>query len=812
MKNFCRKFIGLLFLVSTHVSWAQASGSLSGMLQDSRGAALGFANVAVLRTADSAAVTGAVTDAAGNFSIQTPAAGKYLLRISLVGFAKTDTPPFEINHENTSRNFGTLILKESAQQLAEVKVQALRPTIVHQADKMVVSVEGTALAAGNTAYEVLIKSPGVFVDQDGNIQLNGKAGVRIMLDGKLTYLSGKELQTLLQGMSAENLKDLEIITNPSARYDAEGTAGIININLKKNQLAGLNGSLHGGQQYNGLQGYSGGANINYKKGKWNAFATLDVSQRTQLRLATFTRAFQQENRQTRFDQTGREEGFRRMPTLRLGTDYDINKKHSVGVMANLMLFRADVDFRTSSFLRNGNALQDSLTTAVNLLKGQFYNTTLNAHYLGKLDAAGTTLSADLDFVSLQDQREASFLNHTKQLQEQGGGRLNLLSNENKPAFTIYSAKADLVRPLGRNGRLELGAKASHVTSDSDLKFFQHTHQTKSLDPERSNHFIYKEQIFAGYASLNAELNKKIKVQGGLRAEKTLAEGYSVTNDSAVVRNYLNWFPSIFVTQKLNKDYQVSYNYSRRINRPRYESLNPFVLFLDQYTYLQGNPYLRPQFTNSFQVVQQFKSTYNVTLGYAQTKDFMAEIPEQFVQTRVTVFQQRNVDHFRELSAALVVPVKISPKWDIQNNLSVSHQDYTIRLQDRDLRNQQLFFYAQSTSNIQLPRRMRLEVNATYQGASAYGLYRFAPNWGLDAGIKRSFLQDKLEASLNVSDIFRTRRLVGKANYNGNINEFDQYFGHQSLRVNLRYRFNKGQQFEAKKRNASLEELQRAGGN
>ena len=316
-----------------------------------------------------------------------------------------------------------------------------------------------------------------------------------------------------------------------------------------------------------------------------------------------------------------------------------------------------------------------------------------------------------------------------------------------------------------------------------------------------------------YANFSTSLGEKIKVQAGLRAEKTDARRlFRYQQDSTNARNYLNLFPSLFITQKVNKDYQITYNYSRRINRPRYEALNPFVFYLDKYTYASGNPYLRPQYTNSFQVVQMFKNTYNLTLGYAVTKDFMAEIPEQFVETRTTVFQQRNVDQFKDLSATLVAPIKISAKWDISNNLTLSHQDYTIMIREQALRNEQLFFYAQSTSNIQLPKNFRLELNAAYQGASAYGLYKIAANWGLDAGIKRTFLKDKLEASLNVTDIFRTRRVIGKANYNGNINEFNQYFGQQSLRLNLRYRFNKGSQFEAKKRNTNLEELNRAGGN
>ena len=200
------------------------------------------------------------------------------------------------------------------------------------------------------------------------------------------------------------------------------------------------------------------------------------------------------------------------------------------------------------------------------------------------------------------------------------------------------------------------------------------------------------------------------------------------------------------------------------------------------------------------------------LGYALTKDFMAEIPEQNVEAKTTIFQQRNVDRFKNYSASLVAPIKISPKWDISNNVSLAYQDYTIRIQDQAFRNEQLFLYAQSTSNVQLPKTIRLELNAAYQGPSAYGLYKIAGNWGIDAGLKRSFMNDKMDLSLNVTDIFRTRQIIGTANFNGNRNEFDQYFGQQIFRVNLRYRFTKGKQFEMKKRDTNLEELNRAGGN
>jgi hypothetical protein len=812
MKKIYRLLLLTISIALSQAVLAQTGGQLTGELKDEKGQAMGFGTVAVLQGPQATVVTGGVTDATGKFAIKVPALGTYRLRVTAMGYAALETPPFEVTGAGYSKDFGSLALQPDAKALQEVKVQALRPTVVVQADKMVVSVEGTALAAGNTVYEVLAKSPGVFIDQDGNLQLNGKAGIRIMIDGKLTYLSGKELQTVLQGMSAENLKDLEIITNPSSKHDAEGTAGIININLKKNQLGGLNGSIYGGYQYNGMHGYSNGGNINYKKGRWNSFATADVSRRTNMRTNTMNRLFQGETSQVTYDQVGREEGNRYIPSLRLGTDYDLNKNHSVGMMANLMFLRADNEYQTESYMRNGNALQDTLISATNLINGQFVNATFNAHYLGKLDTLGTTLSADVDYVSLNDHRDSDYLNFYKPVNTNAAARREVLSSLNTPSFNIYSAKVDFVKPIHPKTKLEAGAKASHVTSDNSLDFFRQKNGTPSLDLNRSNHFIYKENILAAYTNFSTSLGEKWSVQAGLRAEQTSGEGHLVNKDSTNTRNYLNLFPSVFVSQQISKDYQVTYNYSRRINRPRYDALNPFIFYLDPYTWATGNPYLRPQFTNSYQVTQTIKNTYNLTVAYAVTNDFIAEIPVQDLANSTTTFGQRNVDEFKDLSATLVAPVKITKSWDISNNLTASHQDYTLLLAGKPLRNEQFFLYAQSTSNIQLPKNVRAELNLVYQGPSAYGLYKIAGNWGVDLGFKRSFLKDKMEVSLNATDLFRTRRIIGKANYNGNINEFDQYFSQQSVRFNLRYRFNKGEKFEAKRRNTNLEELNRAGGN
>lgn len=788
-----------------------AFSQISGTLKDEKGQSVSYANVALLHATDSSLLTGAVSDAEGRFQLKSPEQGNYLLRLSAIGFAPLYTPSFTSEGNSFTKDFGVIVLREDVQLLQEVSVESMRPTIIAEADKMVVSVEGTAMAAGSTAFDVLERSPGVWIDQDGNIQLNGQAGVRVMIDGRLTYLSAKELQNALEGMSAENIKNIELINNPSAKYDAEGTSGIININLKKNTLGGLNGSVHGGYQYNGLTGYSGGANINYKQGKWSSFANIDVAQRARFRDARFFREFNTAESSTTFDQEAREVVKNFTPSLRLGTEFDISSDHSLGAMVNFTNNKGSHDFRTDSYLRNGNAAEDLFIDANNMIESKFKNLTMNLHYMGKIDTLGSTLSADLDFVRIEDQANASFLNRFDSLAQGATDYQTRLTSENPSGYNIYSAKLDYTRVLPYNRKIEMGAKSSRVVSDNLLNFYIHQDATKVPDASRSNHFVYEENIYAGYLNFSTPLGKKINVQAGIRAEQTVAEGRSITANKVTPREYLNLFPSLFVQQNVTDNYQLNYNYSRRINRPHYEMLNPFIFFLDPYTYAQGNPYLRPQYSHSFGITQTFKQSYNLVLEYAKTTDFISEVPLLNDETKITIFDRRNVDDAHNASATVMAPVKIMRKWNSNNNATFAYQRYTTVLDEELLLNDAFFYMAQSNHTIMLPADFRFEVNAAYQGPLASGLYKIKGQWWVDSGVKKSFMNDKLDVSMNVTDIFKTRWVRGTANVGDDINGFNQYFSARGFRLSLRYRFSKGEEFEMKKRNTTLEELNRAGG-
>ncbi|MFD3003704.1 TonB-dependent receptor domain-containing protein [Pontibacter toksunensis] len=805
-----RFFFAMLLLCGWNLAaYSQAVGTLTGSIKTDSNSPIGFANVVLVHAADTAFIAGMVADADGNFSISSPSEGKYILRVSALGYAGWASAAFEVGGPVFSKTFGFIVLTEDTKLLKEVTVQALRPAIVQQADRLVVNVEGTALAAGNTAFDVLSKAPGVFVDQDGNIRLNGKGGVQLMLDGKPTYLSAKDLRAMLQSMPAGNIKDLEIMANPSAKYDAEGASGIISINLKQNNADGINGSVYAGLQYNALAGDAAGGNLSVRKGKLSSFAMLDLVRRPNLRENEIKRVIHDPAAAFRFNQAGREEGHRLTPSLRVGGDYELNDRHSVGAVANLVTAREENTFGTQSVLHFGAIPDNMLITTVNNLQSELSSATFNFHYLGKLNTSGTTVSADFDYVKLTNDTGMEFINNYRQPGKGLSARSETLGSENPVSYNIYAAIADFVKPLHEAHKLELGTKISQVISDNDLRFFEGMGDDRMKDDNRSNHFVYKEDILAAYVNLSSKITNKWRMQGGLRAEQTFSSGNSLTLIERTSRNYLDFFPSLFLQQHVGEAYQISYQYSRRIDRPRYDDLYPFIFFLDPYTLAKGNPNLKPQYTDAFQMLHTLKSSYSVSLGYSNTKNYIAEIPEQNASDSTTLFQKRNVQSFKSVSATFVVPVRILPAWEMSNVLQVSYQHFSIEIKENLVENKQLYYLLQSNHNIQLPARVKLELNAAYQGPMAYGVYRVKPLGWLDIGFKRDFMNEKLEASLNLTDAFRSRHLRGEFSDSGNFNSFNQYRGSQSVRVQLRYSFNRGNKFDLNKRNTDLDELNRA---
>lgn len=809
--NPLRLFFSLAFFFLSFTQ-LHAQGVLKGKITDENGKPLSFANVALLKEDGKTLVTGLVSDSAGKYSIASPNAGKYMLRFTTLGYSTFSTEIFDVSGPLFSKDFGSVQLKEDRKKLNDVTVSAIRPTITQMADKMVVSVEGTAMAAGNTAYQVLAKTPGVFIDQDGNISLNGRAGVTVMLDGKLTYLSSRDLRNLLESMPAENLKNIEIIINPSAKFDAEGASGILNINLKKNTRQGINGSIFAGHNFNGmLHGASAGANINYKKGKWNSYIATDFQRRVGGREGVFTRVFAGTNQTVYFDQTT-DGQFKNIgpPSVRLGSDYSLNQNHSIGFNARFATNSGKEEFNSYTLIGNAPKTPNTYIRAANYSENTWTNYSGNLHYFGKLDTVGSTLGVDLDYVKITNRGQSDFYNYYTTLPN-GPVTTDFLHAEVPNGYDIYAAKADYSKAFKNGQKFEGGVKASRVLSDNNSRFYLNNGGGLVTDPKRTNHFNYKETIYAAYLNWSGNLSKTLVLQTGLRAEQTRSLGRSFTTGQVTPNKYLNLFPSIFLQNKFSENYNIVLNYSRRLSRPNYGNLNPFRFYRDPYTWFQGNPYLRPQFSNVFTFTQTIKKTYIVTMGFTKTKDVISELPYIVPDSAQTIYYSGNVNKSQFAYVSVVAPIKVMKNWDVMNTVTLAHQKLDMLMDANMIQNKQVYFLAQSNQTIVLPAAFRIEANLTYRGKAISGLYEMDPYFRMDLGVRKTLANKKFELSFNVSDVLKSHRLKFATRIGNNINDFDQYLRFRYFTTTLRYNFSRGIKTDTR-RNNNLEEAGRAGGN
>ena len=800
-----KKAYSFLFILILPALAFSQSLTVKGKLTDDKSTPVGFATV-MLKTKDSS-YGNTLTDTAGNFTLSAPAAGTYFLRITAIGFSELLTEPFELNAAAPVKDIASLKLKSESKDLANVTVTALRPTITQLADRMVVSIEGTAMAQGNTAYTLLSKAPGVFVDAEGNIQLNGSSGVTIMIDGRRSYLSARELRNMLESMPAENIKNIEIITNPSSKYDAEGTAGILNINLKKNTQQGINGSVYTNYSYNfySQHNVSGGGNINFKSGRWNAFLSSDVGRRTGGRNATFTRIFRGTT-DTYFDQTATGSYLNTgPPTLRAGADYTLNADHSIGFVAGYVTNTGKQEFLTDTYIGSVPGHPQQLIEADNYSSNTYRNFTGNLHYVGKLDTLGMTLSTDLDYVKITNRGEAFLNNYFTDLSS-GTMTPDILYNNTPNGYDIYSARIDFTKPFSAKTKIEAGAKASSILSDNDYRFyFNNGH--KVIDISRTNHFKYNEQIYAAYLNWHRTLSKKISMQVGLRAEQTQSLGNSITTGIKTKREYTDLFPSFFLQHAVSDNYGINYTYTRRLTRPNYGNLNPFRAYRDPYTWYEGNTGLRPEYTHVFTMAHSIKKTYFINLSYSHTEDAMSEIPIVFAEDTLTVYTTGNISTRHLASLNVIAPVKITKKWDTQNTVYLYYNGYTTNSNNGLLENDQVTFWAQSRHNFQLPKEIKMELTFMYRSAAAGGLYHMLPVHRVDLAFKKTVMKKKLDLTINANDIFKGFTYKWEADINGNVNNFDQYFRLRSVGASIRYNFSKGQKTNIKQR-TTIDELNR----
>ncbi|MGI4727186.1 MAG: TonB-dependent receptor domain-containing protein [Janthinobacterium lividum] len=789
MKNL---FTLTILLLST-IFWGEEklsaqtkNGQISGLVVDQQQKPLDYATVTLLKVKDSVLVKGALTDEKGRYQFSNVAAGSYLVSASVINYKKAFSKPIIISEGNAVFTIEKLVMMAASQQLKGVSIVAQKPLIEHQIDKTVLNVANSVLAAGNSALEILQKAPGVTLDKDDNISLKGKQGVTVMIDGKLTYLSSAQLATLLRSTDGNSIQSIEIITNPSAKYDAAGNSGIINIKMKKNRAAGTNGSLILAGGYGAYARTSESLTLNHKEGKFNFFGSFNHGDRKISENLNIDRVVGSGNNATYFDQKTFMPETYAYNNYRFGTDYDITPKHTIGFLVN-GYFNNDQNHNVANTLIGAReGITDSLQKTYSDLNQTFKNFAFNLNDRLQLDTSGQELAIDLDYSRFNNNNIAQYQTDFFLADGNVQRTPSLLRNQTPSEISIRTGKADYTKNLKKIGKLEAGIKLSDVKTDNDLQAQILNGRTYVNDITRSNRFIYTEKISAAYLNLSHTF-KKFSVQAGLRAENTSSNGNLITTNQIVDRSYLNFFPSLFLQESLNAKNDVGFTYSRRIDRPSYDNLNPFVYYLDQFTYSQGNPFLKPQYTQSFELSYTYNKSINVSLGYSRTRDVSVGVIE--TKGNATFVTELNLQTQNSYNININAPYNFTKWWTGNLNFNGFYLGFkSDSLLGGNLSRGKAAFQAKALNTFTMGNGIKAELSGDYQSPLVYGVFNIKPQYGVDAGFSKTFLNKKLNAKFSVSDIFNTRTNNLSSNYtNTNINVYQKRDSRVAL-LTLTYNF------------------------
>ena len=692
-----KRFILTLTVAFISLSgFAQVKGNISGKLVDGGDKrVIASATVSLLKLKDSSIIKTDIVDGEGNFSFENIQAGTYFVTASSIGHLKTYSKGFVIDDSHTTEQLGVLQLKGEDKTLATVTVVSRKPFIERKLDKTIINVEASVSNAGNTTMEVLEKSPGVSVDKDGNISLKGKQGVIILIDGKQTYMGAQDLANYLQSMPASNLEQIELMPNPSSKYDASGNYGVINLKTKKNRVKGFNGSVSSTYGRGSYGRINNSLNLNYRNGKFNLFSAFSENHRRQNQTLLIHREYftPAGSPDKIFDQKVDLLKTRNSNNAKIGVDFYATKNTTVGLVFSGYVNPGTQKTTNLAYLKDGTGNVVSILNSPSMQKEKWENISGNFNVRHSFDSTGREITADLDVLQYRNRQEQQFLseNYSPLWVKQS---YDELSSVLPSKIKVHSAKVDYVQPFKKGLKMETGLKSSYVTTDNFAGYYNIIGGAAVQDNYKTNHFIYKENINAGYVNFSKEF-KKWSLQAGLRAENTNYTGKQFGNpihaDSAFKNSYTGLFPTMFAGYKLNDKNEFGFSYGRRISRPDYEDLNPFIFFIDKYTYEAGNPFLKPMFANVFELTHTYNKFLTTTLNYTHNRDMFNEYFEQLGYA--TVVRQNNYGSINELSFALNAEIKPFKWWTMMPYAEINYNEVKSNVYGYDLQTKNTGFSA-----------------------------------------------------------------------------------------------------------------------
>jgi iron complex outermembrane recepter protein len=803
-----RKFTTAILLLFLSINSFAQSGKITGMVSGIKEPA--GTVVSLLKAKDSAIIKTSLCEVDGSFEFVQLKEGAYLISFSHTGFAKYISEPIAISSTITTVQLPVITLKEAVKELQEIKITAKKPFVERKIDRVIVNPDVLIGNAGATSLEVLEKAPGVLVDVNGNISLKGKQGVMVFIDDKPTYLSAQDLANYLRSLPGGSIETIELMTNPPAKYDAAGSAGVINIKLKKNTVKGINGALNLSYGQGRYHRTNNSLNLNYRINKFNFFTNVSWNQNNSYQDLTINRYYftPEGIYSSGFTQNSYIKRENEGANLRVGADYYLNKKTTAGiVLAGFINTTYSPITNNAKVLDNTNT-PNILVAATNPADRKWKNGSVNLNYGYKIDNKGKEINANVDYIQYDGRVSQNLVssNFTP-------GNV-LLSKSTLTSFlpatiNIQTAKVDYTNPLTKNAKMEAGIKTSFVNTDNTADFFDVLSNVPVPNYEFSNRFQYKENINAAYINYSRDW-KKISVQAGLRMENTNITGKQFGNplqkDSNFTRNYTNLFPTFYLQYRADSLQKHVWGFSvgRRINRPNYQDMNPFTYPLDRFTYYAGNPFLQPTFAYSFEISHTYKNKITTTVEYSIINNLIQETNEQ----RGTIFYSRPGNFGRQTVYGIDINANLQPAkwWTLIVYTELKNMGYKALVYGQVLDENRFYWFFGPTNQFTITKNLSAELAGTYQTRILAAQFLTIAVWQMRAGLSQKIMKGKGSLRLNVSDLFFTNQPGGDirniANSKAN---WLSILDSRVATVAFTYRFAKGKALNARKSGGSDDE-------
>lgn len=718
--------------------------------------------ISMLAATDSSLVKTEMTGQDGTFLLANPKTGSYLISVTMIGFWNFVSHEIDIT-DVQKVDLGQITLQPADIKLNEVKVTAQKNFIEYEIDRTVIHVDALISNAGANVLEVLEKSPGIMVDQNGNISLKGQSGVLVMIDNRPTYLSASALAAYLRSLPSNSVEKIELISNPPARYDAAGSAGIINIKTRKTKIRGFSGSMTVSPARSRYWRHNENANLNYRNNRFNFFNNVSFNSQDQWRRLDIQRRYYDENETflSIFDQTTYFYPRNSTVNLKTGIDFYANEKTTWGFVFTGAYSRSTEKRPVNSTMRNASGVIDSLIRADNSDRNRFAQNGINLNFSHQYDSTGRLVTFDIDHIRYQINARQVFLNDFLNA-DQSPGKQEKITTDLPSTIRIYSAKTDYENPV-RKGKFATGIKTSLVRTDNAANYFLHEGTTVSIDYDKSNRFRYTENINAAYLNFNRDFDR-LSVQSGLRAENTNGYGHQLGNalkpDSSFSLHYTNLFPTFYLSYKLDSSQtRLNFSYGRRIGRPYYQDLNPFIFLLDKFSYFAGNPYLKPELGNKLQLSLNYKSRFNLSLLYNYTRDMHGEVIEQ--AGNIFISKTGNISRLIWGGITLSAQLKAGNWWTCNFYAELIRNNFRGMPGDARRTTGSTYGYISPNNQFLFKKGWSAELSGFYITKSQSAQFDKDDLFLVNAAVQKKIMKDKGIVKLSLRDIFSSLEPNGR---------------------------------------------------